>query len=109
MKEMKLREICVATGVSRRAIQGYEEAGLVSATGRNERGYLLYDEMALEKIKRIKLFQEMGFSIKEIQELEGSSNEILKEALEQRAEKLIRERGRIDDLIIIIQKMIENL
>ena len=42
MANLTLQEVCKFTGVSRRAIQGYEKAGLVSATERNERGHLLY-------------------------------------------------------------------
>ena len=41
MEDKTLHEVCEAFGVSRRAIQGYEKAGLVSASGKNERGYLL--------------------------------------------------------------------
>ena len=51
MSEKTLREVCNAVGVSRRAVQGYERAGLVSATCRNERGYLLYDEEALDSVE----------------------------------------------------------
>ena len=35
------REICETLGVSRRALQGYEKAGLVTASGRNKYGHLL--------------------------------------------------------------------
>ena len=40
MSEMTLRQVCDAVEVSRRAIQGYEKAELVSASSRNERGHL---------------------------------------------------------------------
>lgn len=33
MKDMTLREMCNALNISRRAVQGYEKAGLVSADG----------------------------------------------------------------------------
>ena len=47
MKETKtLSEVCSVLEVSRRAVQGYENAGLVSATGKNKYGHLLYDEEA---------------------------------------------------------------
>ena len=56
-----LREVCENVGVSRRAVQGYEQAGLVTPTGKNKRGYLLYSAEEQEKIRQIKFFQEMGF------------------------------------------------
>ena len=88
MNEVTLREVCDAFGVSRRAVQGYEKAGLVSATSKNRRGYLLYDVESQERIKKIKLFQEMGFSIKEISVIIDAPNHILKKALEERVDKL---------------------
>ena len=55
MEVMTLREICEALEVSRRAVQGYEKAGLVSATDQNKYGHLLYDEAAMLRIEQIKL------------------------------------------------------
>ena len=109
MSEMTLREVCNAVGVTRRAVQGYEQAGLVSATCRNERGYLLYDEEALEKIKKIKLFQEMGFTVREISELDHAPNHVLKAALEIRVEKLRMEDGRVNEMIRVAVEMIREL
>ena len=52
MKETKtLSEVCSVLEVSRRAVQGYESAGLVKAAGKNKYGYLLYDEEAQQRIK----------------------------------------------------------
>lgn len=107
--EMMLREVCDAVGVSRRAVQGYESAGLVSASGKNNRGYLLYDEAAQEKIRKIKLFQEMGFSIKEIKVLLDAPNHVLKVALEVRVEKLRKENGRLEEMIGVAMEMINKL
>lgn len=55
-----LNELCSSMGVSRRAVQGYEKAGLVAASDKNKYGYLLYDEEAQGKVKQIKLFQQAG-------------------------------------------------
>lgn len=109
MSEMTLRELCDTYGISRRAIQGYEKAGLVSATGKNTRGYLLYDELSQERIKRIKLFQKMGFSIKEICEIIDAPNQILKSALEKRIEKLKEDCEQKHEMIRIANELIMNL
>ena len=80
---MKLREICETLDISRRALQGYEKAGLVSATGRNKYGHLLYDETAKLRIEKIKFYQQLGFSLKEISSLIDAPNIVVKEALEK--------------------------
>ena len=93
-----LREVCENVGVSRRAVQGYEKAGLVAPTGRNERGYLLYNQAELEKIRQIKFFQEMGFSIKEIKELSDAPKHLMKTALEKRIQALWQEINRKENI-----------
>ena len=109
MDELTLREVCNVVNVSRRAIQGYEKAGLVSATNRNKRGYLLYDENARERIKKVKLFQDMGFSVREINKIIDGPDEILKAALEERLMKLQSEVRRTEELIDIVRDMISKL
>ena len=42
--EQTLRQVCTGLKLSRRAVQGYEQAGLVAPSGKNKYGYLLYGE-----------------------------------------------------------------
>ena len=109
MAEMTLREVCRTLGVSRRAVQGYENANLVSATNKTESGYLLYNDSARERIKQIKLYQNMGFTIKEIKAIIDGPAELLKSALIDREEKLKSDIEHSQTMIVIIQKMIANL
>lgn len=106
---MTLREICVTAGVTRRAVQGYEKAGLVAPTGKTARGYLLYDLNSQERIKLIRLYQQLGFTIKEIKEVIDASNEIKKQALEERIEKLKEEGNNIESLIDKAYELLEML
>ncbi len=109
MKDMTLREVCEMTAVSRRAIQGYEKAGLVAATGKNVRGYLLYDEAARDRIQLIKLFQQLGFSIKEIKAIIDAPGPELKAAIEQQIEKLHDESRQMELIIARAYKFMETL
>ena len=109
MKDMTLREVCINANVSRRAIQGYEKAGLVKATGRNERGHLLYDVNARQRIKKIKLYQQLGFTIKEIKDIIDAPNKVVKEALEDRVKKLKDKRKHMDVLISKACELIDEL
>ena len=109
MDDMTLREICVTAGVTRRAVQGYEKAGLVAPTGKTARGYLLYDLNSQERIKLIRLYQQLGFTIKEIKEVIDASNEIKKQALEERIEKLKEEGNNIESLSDKAYELLEML
>ena len=109
IKDMTLREVCNAYGVSRRAVQGYEMAGLVSASSRNERGYLLYDENAQKRIKQIKLFQQMGFTIKEIKSMMDTPEESWKPILGKRVKLLEKKKKNMEMTIDMIYALIEKL
>ena len=109
MEEMTLRELYRFIGVSRRAVQGYEKANLVSATGKTNRGHLLYDKFAQERIKKIKLFQDMGFSIKEIQIIIDAPPEILKPALIKREQKLNENLIHTNAMVSVIREMLTTL
>lgn len=109
MAEMTLREVCLALGVSRRAVQGYENANLVSATNKTGSGYLLYNDSAIERIRQIKLYQNMGFTIKEIKNIIDGPPELLKSALIEREAKLRADVEHSQNMISIIQEMIANL
>lgn len=107
MSDKTLREVCDLLGVTRRAVQGYEKEGLVSATSKNKYGYLLYDEKTQNRIARIKLYQELGFKVKEIKELIDAPSSVVKEALEKQVECLKEERVKIENLIKKAYELIE--
>ena len=106
---MTLREICENLGVSRRALQGYEKAGLVAASGRNKYGHLLYDDDAEIRIAQIKFYQQLGFSIKEITMIIDEPNAEIQTALERQVRKLKEEKTEMDELIERANQMISRL
>ena len=106
---MTLREICEAASVTRRAVQVYEEMGLVRPTGKALRGYLLYDEDSQKRIMTIRRYQGLGFSLKEVQEIIEASNEVKREALLSRMEKLKDESKNIENQIKVAKELLEVL
>ena len=107
--DMTLREVCTATNVSRCAVQGYEKAGVVRASGKTSRGYLIYNEETQERIRQIRLYQQLGFSIKEITEIINAPNEVIKAALEVQVVKLQEQGENIEVLIRTAYELIEKL
>ena len=100
-KELKsLQEVCALSGVSRRTVQGYEKAGLVSPVKRNKYGYLLYGESELQRIMQIRQYQRFDFSIKEIKNLIDAPVWIRRESLER---KVVELKAKYDELVNIIR------
>ena len=108
MKEYTLKEICELVGVSRRAIQGYEQAKLVKASGKNKYGYLLYDEESVKKIKEVKMYQDFGFSINEIKILREASESDYQSMLISKMEKIQKKIKFMEDNLEKMKKIIEG-
>lgn len=108
MQEATLREVCAKYKVSRRAVQGYEKAGIVKSTGKNKMGYLLYDGATQERIGIIRMYQEIGFSIKEIKEIIDAPKISIIPILENQMKKLKKERERIEEQIKILYDLIQK-
>lgn len=106
MEEKTLKEVCELVGVTRRAVQGYEKAGLVAATGRNKYGHLLYDEASIERIREVKQYQDFGFSVKEITVLRTASKE---EYLQMMEKRLFAIQMDLQQMKISIEKIKEIL
>ena len=107
MNELKsLREVCDSLGVSRRAIQNYEKAGLVAPAERNKYGYLLYGEKEQQRISQIKMYQKFGFTVKEIRELMDASEKEKREALVKKVDELRVKKHEIEDIIETAEKMV---
>ena len=109
MEELTLRQLYEKTGIPRRAIQGYEKLGLVCASGRNERGYLLYDTAAMERISEIRQYQRFGFRLREICALIDAPDTVKKTALESQLELMLESRTQLDQDIKCIRKIIDAL
>lgn len=108
MEKFTLRRLCELGGISRRAIQGYEKAGLLSPIGRNERGYLLYDGLALEKAIRIRKLQDYGFTVKEVVCYLQQDENVQIRMLGEKLEKLLQERAKTDTCIVEIEYAIRK-
>lgn len=102
MVTVTLREVCDMVGISRRTVQGYEQAGLVASTGRNKYGYLLYDEEAVNRIRDIKMYQHYGFALRDIKVLLSTSEE---EYVELMSKKLADMKEKLIELEAKVTKM----
>lgn len=81
-------------GVSRKALRGFEEAGLMPKnTGHRYRDY---DEDDIDRIWKIRVFQGMGFTLKEIVSMVNDEKFNLDDSIEQKIEELEKEKQKIE-------------
>ncbi|MDD5900627.1 MAG: MerR family transcriptional regulator [Lachnospiraceae bacterium] len=108
MSAKTLRQVCETLKVSRRAVQGYEKEGLVTASGRNERGWLLYDEECQEQIRRVRFYQQLGLEVKGIKAFLNTSVEYQRRILLERQEALKKEIQERKELIVQISRLLSE-
>ncbi len=98
---MTVKEVSKLTGVSIRALQYYDNIGLLQATVHTQAGYRMYDESALERLQQILLFRELEFPLKDIQKILASPDFDREKALRQQIELLRLKRQHLDRLIAL--------
>jgi DNA-binding transcriptional MerR regulator len=109
---MTVGQLARRTGLSIKAIRGYEALGLIYSAGRSEGGYRLFDDSALWCAQVISTLRSLGLTIKEIEQLAsaylsrpdepvGPQLAALLDGAEQRIDDRIAElravRGRLRD------------
>lgn len=103
MEKYKISEVCRLVGVTRRALQGYDEIGLLKHTDETPAGYWLYNEQALNKLVLIRIFVEIGYSRSHIKEILNKSDLDLKKEYAVAIESLQHKKEKIDQMISCLE------
>ena len=106
---MTLKEVCKETGVTRKIVQTYENYGLVKATTKNKYGYLLYDDAAVKKIKKIRLYQRFGYRLSVIAKLEYMTVDEQVMILKEKINNMYDNQSETAELIEMAEQLLENL
>lgn len=82
---MKIGELAEKTGMASSAIRYYEQSGLLPKAQRGANGYREYADTAVERLRRIRMAQGLGFSLDAIRSVFAAGNDGLakEELLEQ--------------------------
>lgn len=106
MEAMTLKEVCNMVGVTRRTVQCYEQEELVSSTGKNKYGYLLYDDVAVKRIQEIKMYQEFGFALKDIKLLLEYPEKEYVEMMEKRLAEMKKQLLQLEINVVKVEELI---
>jgi len=98
-----VRDVSIASGVSRRTLQYYDEIGLLKPAAVKPSGYRLYDEAFLERLWRILFYKELGFSLEEIKKILGTSPETERKLMEKHRLLLAKKQARLAGMIKSIE------
>ncbi|WP_194191445.1 MerR family transcriptional regulator [Clostridium chrysemydis] len=105
---LTIKEVSKLCGVTTRTLHYYDEIGIFKPSLINNSGYRLYSEDSLIKLQEILFFKELDFSLKEIKNIISDPNYDRKYALNMQKEILIKKKNRIEDLIKLINKSMDD-
>lgn len=96
--EYRIGEVAERVGMTAEGVRYYERRGLLPRPRRSSSGYRLYSDADLRRLAFIKAAQEMGFSLREVEELlalrggDGGSCAAVRERLAAKLEEVRRRR-----------------
>ena len=100
-----ISQVARLTGVSVRTLQYYDEIGLLKPSKLTPSGYRLYDDEALQTLQQILFFKELGFQLKEIDEILKDPDFDRIAAFKKQKELFLLKRNRTDRLIRLLERL----
>lgn len=109
MKDYGVKAVAKLSGISVRTLHYYDKIGLLKPKSRTEAGYRQYGEAELLRLQQILFYKEMGFSLKEIEELLENPHFDLIAALKSHKKRLLGRQEQISRLLQTINNTINHL
>lgn len=105
---MKISEVMELTGLTKKAINYYEEEGLIIPEINPENNYREYYQDVIDILVQISVLRQINVSIKDIKNI-LSKPEMLKNTLEQHLERLSHEMKKLEKSKSILQSCLKSL
>lgn len=104
-----VKQVAAISGVSVRTLHFYDETGLLKPARYGANRYRYYEEAQLLMLQQILFYRELGFELKEIQQILGRADFEKVTALESHREILEKNLARTRTLMETIDKTIKHL
>ena len=104
---MKINEVEMLVGVTRRNIRFYEKEGLLDPPRNSQNGYREYSQAEVEELKRIKLLRKLGLPLDEIRRLQLGKGTVA-DGIRRHLVTLEREQKDLEQSILFCQSMKEQ-
>mgnify|MGYP000616217074 CR=1 FL=1 len=104
-----INELARLAGVSVRTLQYYDSIGLLGAAELNPAGYRLYGDAELDYLQQILLYKELGYSLKQIQEILYAPEFDLLCSLENQKKLIEQKIRRLDEVAHTIDGTIRQM
>ncbi len=106
--EYTVKALAELAGVTPRTLRWYDQRGLLKPGRVTEAGYRLYGREEVDRLQTILFYRELGLSLEAIRSLVDAPDFDRLEALRGHLRELEARRQRLDDLILTVEKTIEE-
>lgn len=104
---MKINEVELQVGITKKNIRFYEQQGLLSPRRNTENGYRDYAEEDIAELKKIKLLRKLSLPIEEIRRIQHGEL-LLEDALQRQLIVLERERINLQETSRLCHNLMED-
>ncbi len=108
---MKIKDVERLTGLTAKSIRYYESKNLIAVERNEENSYRNYTDEDVARLRWIKMFRYLGFSIKEIEKFLTMGADGIKKALNQKADEFSEQENLCEikrSLCLLLAKDYEN-
>ena len=109
MKTYSVKELSKLAQISVRTLHHYDHIGLLKPAQRSDKGYRIYGQEQLLELQQILFYREMDISLKEIMQIINDQDFDVLRALAFHKEHITKQARRLQQLLITIDKTINNL
>ena len=101
-------EVCLAANVTRKTLYYYDRIGLLKPTERaGGQNYKMYDDDAVDQLRRIREFRHAGLKIAEIKTI-MEQPECLEDLMRQAITRLRQEKKQLDSQITFAENLLAS-
>jgi len=106
---LSVGEVAKLAGISVRTLHHYDEIGLLVPSERSDAGYRMYSHDDLERLQRILVYRELGFSLERIRELVSDPDSNRREALADQRRRTMDRIGELHALVDLIDRTLASI
>jgi DNA-binding transcriptional MerR regulator len=103
-----VNEVSKLSGVSRRALQYYDEIGLLPPSTVKESGYRQYDDESLRRLWGILFYKELGVSLDDIRLLLDKPKKMEKEIMRQHKQILLAKQSQLQKMALSVDRLLND-
>ena len=107
--EYTVKALADLAGVTPRTLRWYDQTGLLKPLRTTEAGYRLYGPPQLDRLQDILFYRELGLDLTSIRAILDDPAFDRQTALQSHLTELKARRARLDDLILTVQRTIDDI